>query len=73
MAIYSANVPNRTLVLHKQSCVHIPKSDLLPCGCGERGSRGNQSWHCEAHVSIREVSDRMRDRFWAVLLCGDCY
>lgn len=73
MAMYSANKPNRTLVIHKSGCHHIPSLAGRSCGCGERGKGGNQEWYCEDHVSILEVSDMMHGRFWGVLLCGDCY
>jgi len=73
MTRYSANRPNRTLVLHKEGCTHVPRAGLRPCGCGETGGGGNQTWFCEQHISIRAVSDVMRERFWAILLCGDCF
>ena len=73
MAVYSANKPTRTLTLHKSDCNSIPKASLKPCGCGDTGSRGNQRWYCEQHITIDDVREFMNDRFWAVLLCGKCF
>ena len=73
MAIYSANKPNRTVSLHKAGCNFIPTEKLNSCGCGDRGSLGNQRWYCEEHVSIDDINEFMNDRFWAILLCDKCF
>lgn len=73
MAVYSANRPNRTLALHKTSCTHIPYDRLSDCGCGERGAGGNQLWFCEDHVTRDQVDEFMRGRYWAIVICNDCY
>ena len=73
MAKYSANYPNRTLTLHKDSCVRITKQSLKSCGCGTTGEQGNQEWWCEDHINIEVVKRFMNSRFWAILLCDVCY
>ena len=73
MAVYSANNPVKTLTLHKPGCQFIPKEHLKPCGCGDTGTRGNQRWYCEEHILLNEVSEFMNGRFWAVLLCDQCF
>lgn len=73
MAVYTANRPNKTLVIHKPSCRVIPKEGLRACGCGDRGELGNQRWYCEEHISLDAVNEFMRGRFWAILLCDLCF
>lgn len=73
MARYCANRPNRTVVLHKDSCHHVHKSSVSVCGCGSTSDQDNTVCYCEEHVTIDGVSDFMRGRVWAVLPCGKCY
>jgi hypothetical protein len=72
MAMYTANNPNRILTLHKEGCVHIPKG-LSPCGCGSTSAHGYQRWYCENHVSIPDVNQFRGERFWAILVCSECF
>lgn len=74
MAIYSANHPNRTLTLHKvQGCKAARKRRLQPCECGATGKLGNQQWWCEEHITRDQVNNFIGHRFWAILLCDDCF
>jgi hypothetical protein len=74
MAIYSANKPNRTLTLHKDGCKHIStQKGMQPCGCGPTGSQGNQQWWCESHMNRNDVDTFMKNRFWSILVCDQCY
>lgn len=73
MARYSANHPNRTLTLHKETCSEVAKAAVSPCGCGSTSTQGNSKWFCEEHVTIEGITDFMGGRFWAMLLCTKCY
>jgi hypothetical protein len=73
MAAYSANRPNKTLVIHKPDCRVIPYTKLSHCGCGETGEQGNQRWFCEEHITRNSVDEFMHDRFWAILICDLCF
>ena len=73
MTAFTANRPNRTLVIHKEDCRVIPKEKLQPCGCGDTGERGNQRWFCEAHVTHQAIDEFMHNRFWAILICDICF
>jgi len=35
-AMFTANRPNKTVVIHKPGCRVIPWAELKPCGCGDR-------------------------------------
>ena len=70
---YSANNPNKTLVIHKPDCNRIPWGKLSGCGCGDTGDRGNQYWFCEEHVTHEAVDEFMNGRFWAILICDVCF
>lgn len=72
MAQYSANKPNRTVTLHKETCHRIPNS-LSGCGCGATDKNGNQRWFCENHVTLEKINDHMNHRQWAFLLCHNCF
>lgn len=74
MALYSANRHTRTLTLHKNhQCRYVPKKDLQKCGCGSTGEKQNHHWWCEDHITITNINRFMNNRFWAILLCGNCY
>ena len=70
---YSANKPNKTLVIHKPDCQKIPWGKLEPCGCGDTGAHGNQYWFCETHITHEAVDEFMHGRFWAILICDVCF
>ena len=73
MARYSANNPNRVLVLHKDDCGEVAKAGSSGCGCRSTSELGNSRWFCEEHVTRDAVDDFMSGRFWAILLCTKCY
>jgi hypothetical protein len=73
MVLYTANRTNRTLILHKGSCSHIPWGQLGGCGCGSTGKLGNQQWWCGEHITIEAVNQFMNHRLWAILFCHSCY
>jgi len=73
MAIYSTNHVVKTLTLHKPGCRVIPWNKLKPCGCGDRGEKGNQRWYCEEHIRLEEVDAFMNKKHWATLFCDLCY
>ena len=67
MAMYSVNRPVRTMTLHKETCRHIPWTDLKECGCGPTGAHDNhydhngemdKSNHCDDEtIKIESTSD----------------
>jgi hypothetical protein len=71
--VYSANRPNKTLVIHKPECRVIPWDKLTRCGCGDTGELGNQQWFCESHITREMVDEFMHGRFWAILMCDSCF
>ena len=71
MVVYVANSVVKTLVIHKETCKRVKK--LSPCGCGEGGEKGNSRWYCESHITINKVDRFMNGKFWAILLCDDCF
>lgn len=73
MATYSANNPNRVLVLHKDECSEVSKAGVSSCGCRSTSVQGNSRWFCEEHVTQKAVDDFMDGRFWAILLCSKCF
>ena len=73
MTRYTANIPVKTLVMHKENCSKIPREFLDPCGCGDRGQHGNQRWWCEKHVTIDAVNNFMKGKHWAILMCNICF
>lgn len=73
MARYSANNPNRVLVLHKDECNEVSKAELSGCGCRPAIGLGNTQWFCEQHITRDAVDDFMGGRFWAILLCTKCF
>jgi len=74
MAVYTINYPNRTLTIHKNSCNRIPKeSNNSACGCIKTGKNGNQEWLCEEHINIKDINSFMKNRFWGILVCNQCF
>ena len=73
MAAYSANRPNRTLNVHKESCGRVRRAKLRDCGCGSTGAKDRHQWWCEKHINLEAVTKFMRGRFWAVLVCDECF
>jgi hypothetical protein len=71
MAIYTANHPNITLVIHKPDCRVIPWGKLNSCGCGDTGEHGNQRWFCETHITRKAVDEFMNGRF-GLSCCAIC-
>ncbi len=71
--VFSANRPNKTLVIHKPECRVIPWGRLTKCGCGDTGELGNQRWFCETHITRQSVDEFMHGRFWAILMCDICF
>jgi hypothetical protein len=73
MAIYSANGPAKTLIVHKEDCHWIPRDKLRSCGCGSTSDKGNQEWWCEDHITRNLVNEFQHNRFWAIILCDTCF
>jgi hypothetical protein len=71
--VYSANSPNKTLVIHKPECRLVPWDKLSRCGCGDAGELGNQQWFCETHITRDTVNEFMNGHFWAILMCDICF
>jgi hypothetical protein len=71
--MFTANRPNKTVVIHKPECREIPKEGLDACGCGNTGGRGNQRWWCERHITAEKVDEFMNGRHWAILMCDVCF
>lgn len=73
MAVYTVNRVVKTLTIHKVDCHFIHREGLRPCGCGDTGKEGNQRWYCEQHITIDDVNDYMKGKFWAILFCDVCF
>ena len=73
MANYTANKVVKTLTIHKQDCHNIPWDNLKPCGCGPAGKKGNQFWWCEKHIQLDVLTQFLKKKSWAILLCEQCY
>jgi len=71
--MFTANRPNKTVVIHKPECYKIPWNELGSCGCGDTGGGNNQRWYCERHSTVEKVDEFMNGRHWAILFCDLCF
>ena len=73
MAVYSANRVVKTVTMHKPGCRFISKATEKSCGCVVTGLKNQHKWYCENHITKDDVDEFMNGRFWAILICGNCF